>query len=155
MSSAAGQTDQKDLIIDYSKFVSTSHFENASRIEKICVFNASTLIFPVIKGEDMSTNGIKVEMPNWIGTCKNLKEFYMVGLYISNLDISILKLENLEKLKFSIPKNSDVEKMISDLAKFKDLKVLDLSDSVIDKKQLEKFEVGLRKLKIIDTSFFK
>nr|WP_276898444.1 hypothetical protein [Pedobacter kyonggii] len=155
MSYAAGQTDQKDLMINYSKFISTNNFENTARIEKIYVFNDSTLIFPVIKGENMPKNGIKVEMPKWIGNCKNLKEFYMVGLFISDLDSNITRLENLEKLKFSIPRNSDVEKIISDLAKFKNLKVLDLSDSVIDKKQLEKFEIGLPQVKVIDSSFFK
>ncbi|KLT64696.1 hypothetical protein [Pedobacter sp. BMA] len=154
MSSAAGQTDQKDLIINYSKFISTNTFENASRIEKIYVYNESILIFPVIKGMDMPTNGIKVEIPKWIGTCKNLKEFYLVGLFISNLDSNILKLESLEKLKFSIHKNSNVEKIISDLAKFEYLKVLDLSDSIIDKKKLAKFEIGLPKVKIIDSGFF-
>ncbi|WP_090980582.1 hypothetical protein [Pedobacter suwonensis] len=155
MNSAAGQADQKDLMINYSKFVSITDFENADQIEKIYVFNESTLVFPVIKGENMPKNGIKVEIPKWIGDCKNLKEFYMVGLFISDLDCNMMKLENLEKLKFSIPKNSNLEKIISDLAKFKDLRVLDISDSVIDKKQLEKLEIGLPQVKVIDSSFFK
>ncbi|MEH3112548.1 hypothetical protein [Pedobacter terrae] len=155
MSSAAGQTDQKDLMINYLKFVSTNNFENADQIEKIYVFNDSTLIFPVINGENMPKNGIKVEIPKWIGDCKNLKEFYMVGLFISDLDSNMMKLDNLEKLKFSIPKNTNVEKIISDLAKFKNLRVLDISDSVIDKKQLEKLEIGLPQVKVIDSSFFK
>lgn len=45
--------------------------------------------------------------------------------------------------------------MMSDLGKFKMLKVVDISDSVIDIKQILKFEKALPNVKIVDNSFFK
>ncbi|MCX2493029.1 hypothetical protein OQX63_06070 [Pedobacter sp. PF22-3] len=155
MDTAIGQSHQKDLTINYSKFTSLDNFEEIKNIERLYVFNDSTLVFPAIKTEIMPKNGVLVDMPKGITNLKNLKELYLVGLFISAFDANLVALTELEKLKFSIPRNVDIDNMIADLRKFKSLKIIDISDSVVDKKQIEKLEKDLPQIKIVDTTFFK
>ena len=147
------QPNQKDLMLSYSKFISLNDFEQADQIEKLYVFNDSTLIFPVLEKDLMPKNGIIMEVPDWIRKFKNIKELFMVGLYISNLNSHLAKLPKLEKLKFAIPKNSDIEKLIAELSNLKTLKILDLSDSTISENQLKLIQKRLPKIKIINSNF--
>ncbi|WP_412465652.1 hypothetical protein [Pedobacter sp. KLB.chiD] len=155
MDTAMGQSHKKDLTINYSKFISLNNFEEIRDIKRLYVFNDSTLVFPAIKTEIMPKNGILINMPKGITNLKNLKELYLVGLFISEFEANMMALTELEKLKFSIPRNVDIDKLIADLRKFKSLKIIDISDSVVDKKQIEKLEKGLPQIKIVDTTFFK
>ena len=72
----------------YSKFNALNNFEGAENVERIYIFNDSTLILPVIKTEMMPKNGILVEAPNRITNFKNTTSFiWLASLSLLSMPI--------------------------------------------------------------------
>lgn len=123
--------------VDYAEFIENKKYQIGEPLlcSELFIYNPKPIVFPVLEFEEIPYNGIKFEIPNWIGKYKNLESLSLIGLYIDHLPKELEDIRNLKKLKLGIYKNTNLESFTKEIAHLKSLKILDITMSDITEKQ--------------------
>nr|WP_199158759.1 hypothetical protein [Pedobacter sp. ASV2] len=144
------QQNNQFLMMNYHQFIEKKDFIDSDKYESIYVFNDSTLIFPVLSGENLPTNGVVFEIPSWINKFKMVKSMAFIGLYIYDIPNEIYTLSHLEELTLSLARNSNIDKVVEKIGRIKTLKRLLINGSALSSTEFELLKSKLPRIKVSD-----
>ncbi|MCZ4245326.1 hypothetical protein [Pedobacter punctiformis] len=147
---AMSQENNQFLMMNYHQFIETKGLVDGDKYESIYIFNDSALVFPVLNGENLPTNGVAFEIPSWINKFKIVKSISLIGLYIYDLPKEIYTLDHLEDLTLSLAKNCDINKIAEKIGGIKKLKRVLINGSALSQEQFELLKSKLPKIKLTD-----
>jgi len=101
----------------------------------------------------MPVDPIYFEIPKRIEYIKKLKFIVMSGVFIIDIPIEITHLQDLEELVFNLSPKSDLQSIVSKLKAFKSLKSVNLSGSVLSKKDKNYLKRNLQDIRVTTELF--
>ena len=132
-----------DLIGKHLKSVPDSILENKD-ITTLNLGSSKMVFYPPLSAlVDSNANEIS-ELPNDIGTLKNLKVLKVSSNRLTRLPESIIKLTCLEDLDLSINKELDIVRELDKLKQLPKLKVLKIVDTKVRTQDLQLIKASLK-----------
>jgi len=139
---------------EYQKWIDTDTKWDikAKDITSLTILNPEGVM--ILRGQEYVINGLTFERLETLKEFINLKELYLVNLFVDDIPESFDQLQNLERLEISFSLNADLEHAIHVISKIKSLKRINVEYSTITLERDEQFTKAMKELGIKVDSMF-